>query len=121
MPKDEWIDKLAARAGVAPTEAQAVLDALSEMNRRRERSGRPLPIEAVDPGPSDGWRLSAPKEPLSYQPTSAEVGRLIEDARRHPLGIEFLIEGELGAVAVTFGVHAFTVDAARRRLSATRD
>lgn len=120
MPKDEWIDKLAGRAGVAPAEAKAVLDALSEMDRRRERSGRPLPIEAVDPGSNDGWQLPA-KEPLRYQPTSAEVGRLIEDAQRHPLGIEFLIEGELGSVAATFGVHAFTVDAARRRLGADPD
>lgn len=121
MPKDEWIDKLAARAGVAPAEAKAVLDALSEMDRRRERSGRPLPIEAVNPGPNDGWQLPAPKKPLRFQPTSAEVGRLIEDARRHPLGLEFLIEGELGSVAVTFGVHAFTVDAARRRLGTAPD
>lgn len=120
MPKDEWIDKLAGRAGVAPDEAKAVLDALSEMDRRRERSGRPLPIEAVGPGPNDGWQRRA-RKPLSYQPTSAEVGRLIEDAQRHPLGLQFLIEGELGSVAVTFGVHAFTVDAARRRLGAAQD
>ncbi len=50
------------------------------------------------------------------EPRPGEVDVLIEAARRHPLGLEFLDEGELGCVAVTFGVHAFTVDAARRRL-----
>lgn len=118
MPKDELVKKLAARAGVGRAQAKAVLDALAEMD---EGHGRPMPIEAVDPRPSDGWQLSAPQEPLHYQPTAAEVAKLIEDARRHPLGLEFLIEGELGSVAVTFGVHAFTVDAARRRLGTAPD
>jgi len=119
VAKDEWVDKVAVRAGVAPAEAKAVIDAMAEMSRGHERPGYPVPIEAVDPGPNDAWLLQAPKGPLRYQPTSTEVGRLIEDAHRHPLGIEFLLEGELGSVAVTFGVHAFTVDAARRRLGVT--
>ncbi len=117
--EEDWIEELAAQAGVAPGDARAVLEVLKGMNR--ERSGRPLPVEAVDPGPNDAWRLPARRTPPSYQPSSSEVVRLIEEAERHPLGIEFLLEGELGAVAATFGVHAFTVDAARRRLGAARD
>jgi len=121
MSTDEWIDRLADRAGVAPAEARAVLTALSQLDRRRERSGRPLPVEALEPRPHDAWPLPVPKAPPSYEPSGFEVGSLIEEARRHPLGIEFLLEGELGAVAATFGVHAFTVDAARRRLGAAQD
>jgi len=33
------------------------------------------------------------------------------------LGIEFLLNGSLDAVAATFNVHAFVIDAARDRLS----
>jgi len=118
MPKDELVKKLAARAGVGRAQAKAVLDALAEVGEMGEGHGHPMPIEALDPGPSAGWQSRAPQEPLRYQPTSAQVARLIEDARGHQLGLEFLIEGELGSVAVTFGVHAFTVHAARRHLGA---
>ncbi len=54
----------------------------------------------------------------SYVPTPREVDDLIAAAARHPLGLAFLLEGELGSVAVTFQTHAFTVDAARERLKA---
>ncbi len=56
-------------------------------------------------------------DPLGYRPTAEDVRRLIELARRHPLGLDFLREGDLGSVAATFRAHAFTVDAARARLS----
>jgi hypothetical protein len=115
MPKDELVTKLAARAGVGRAQAKAVLDALAEMG---EGHGQPMPIEALDPGPGAGWPSKASQEPLRYQPTGAEVARLIEDAQGHQLGLEFLIEGELGSVAMTFGVHAFTVHSARRHLGA---
>ena len=45
-----------------------------------------------------------------------EVEALIVAAKNHPLGTEFLTDGHLEAVAITFQVHAFTVDAARRVL-----
>ena len=38
-------------------------------------------------------------------------------AQDHPLGLDFLMEGAFETVAITFGVHAFVVDAARQRLS----
>ena len=56
-------------------------------------------------------------EPLGYAPTPAEVDALIHAASEHALGLEFLRGGHLGAVAVTFGAHAFTVVAAREHLS----
>jgi hypothetical protein len=45
------------------------------------------------------------------------VADLIERARSHELGIEFLRNGSQDAVAAVFGVHAFTVDAARKALA----
>jgi hypothetical protein len=52
-----------------------------------------------------------------YVPSEEEVDRLIARATTHPLGLRFLMDGHLGSVAVTFGTHAFTVDAARDRLA----
>jgi hypothetical protein len=43
----------------------------------------------------------------------ADVEWLIEAALRHPLGVDYLRNGHLGSVAITFGCHAFTVVAAR--------
>jgi len=51
-----------------------------------------------------------------FRPTPEQVADLIERARAHALGVEFLRHGSQDAVAAVFGVHAFTVDAARRRL-----
>lgn len=56
------------------------------------------------------------RQPESFQASQHEVEELIGAAREHPLGTEFLVDGHLEAVAVTFQVHAFTVDAARRVL-----
>ncbi len=39
--------------------------------------------------------------------------KLIAAAREDPLGTEFLLEGDLCAVAITFGAHVFTVEAVR--------
>ena len=51
-----------------------------------------------------------------YQPSVDEVLDLIARAERHELGVDFLQRGAQDAVAATFEVHAFVVDAARRRL-----
>jgi hypothetical protein len=58
-----------------------------------------------------------PTEPSRYEPTDSDVEDLIRAARQHPLGLDYLIDGHLGTVAITFGCHAFTVVAARDRLS----
>ena len=54
---------------------------------------------------------------MTNKPTSKEIQNLCERAKSHDLGIEFLVNGSLEAVAATFGVHAFVVDGARDRLS----
>ena len=54
--------------------------------------------------------------PGQYRPTAAEVDGLVQRASTHPQGNGFLINGAIDSVAATFGVHAFVVDEARRRL-----
>jgi len=54
--------------------------------------------------------------PGRYRPTVAEVTVLVRQAASHPLGTQFLAKGAIDAVAATFGVHAFVVDEARRRM-----
>ncbi len=54
--------------------------------------------------------------PSRYRPTVEEVTILVRQAASHPLGTNFLAKGAIDAVAATFGVHAFVVDEARRRL-----
>ncbi len=53
-----------------------------------------------------------------YVPTEREIVDLIAAAAKHPLGIQFLLEGELCAVATMLRAHPFTVDAARERIRA---
>ena len=54
---------------------------------------------------------------MTTTPTETEIQDLIERANSHDLGIEFLLNGSLDAVAATFGVHAFVIDAARDQLT----
>ncbi|KAF0246822.1 MAG: hypothetical protein FD180_352 [Planctomycetota bacterium] len=44
------------------------------------------------------------------------VDALIDRAKNHPLGTEFLSQGSLDSVSAAFQTHAFTVEAARERL-----
>jgi hypothetical protein len=46
-------------------------------------------------------------------PTSDQIAKLIAAARNHPLGTNFLLEGDLCAVAVIFGAHVFTIECVR--------
>ncbi len=52
--------------------------------------------------------------PSRFEPTREQIDDLIRRATEHELGLEFLRTGSQDAVAAIFGVHAFTVDAARR-------
>ncbi len=64
-------------------------------------------------GPHDQGQRPAPWA----QHDETDVLALIRRAEEHDLGRDFLAEGALDAVAATFGVHAFLVDAARERLA----
>lgn len=61
-----------------------------------------------------------PTDPLRFEPLDTEVADLIRAAGNHPLGLDYLLRGHLGTVAITFGHHAFTVVAARELLAHTR-
>lgn len=98
MNRRDMIRELSVRSGVAEREAGEVLDALLELVRQ----GRVPEDILLSPGPSPS------DTPL--------VDELIERARLHPLGVEFLRDGFLGSVAAEFGAHALTVEAARLRL-----
>ena len=56
-------------------------------------------------------------DPLHAHPVDprdpAVVAELVERAKAHPLGLDYLKGGHLGSVAATFETHAFTVLAAR--------
>jgi hypothetical protein len=54
--------------------------------------------------------------PCAFQPTDAEISKLIQRASQHAMGTGFLKDGALDAVSATFGVHAFTVEKAREQL-----
>lgn len=54
---------------------------------------------------------------MTQEPAQNEILSLINRAKSHDLGVEFLTNGALDAVAMTFGVHAFVVDAARDELA----
>jgi hypothetical protein len=58
-----------------------------------------------------------PTQPLRYEPSKSDVAALIRAAGNHPLGVDFLLKGHLGSVAIIFGCHAFTVVAARDELA----
>lgn len=63
---------------------------------------------------TDSSELNKPA--VRFQPSLTEVEKVITHAASHTLGLDFLLNGSLDAVAATFEVHAFTVDAARDSL-----
>ncbi len=103
------VDELVLRTGVSRSDAEAILVALGQIAASR------IP-RAAGPGAAaplaDRW--PAPPRDVS---DPGEVEALIAAAEQHPLGLEFLLHGDLSAVAITFQVHAFSVDAARRQLT----
>ena len=97
MNEAEVVRELSHKTGLPQSAAEAVLRALREMMH-------------------DGlvnMRLPIAKNDLE---DVALVDDVIARARRHPLGIEFLLDGHLAAVAISLQAHAFTVEAARARL-----
>lgn len=117
MADDELIDEIACRARVSRDDAVAMLEVLAEVARKRLIEGKPFQITDLGSAGHDAPPGRAGKEwHHDHTPTHEEVQALITRAQRHPLGMEFLMDGELGSVAITFQTHAFTVDAARALL-----
>ncbi|HEY0788061.1 MAG TPA: hypothetical protein VGE86_05410 [Thermoanaerobaculia bacterium] len=99
MDESDLVKELSRRTSLPEETAAAVLEAAREMVREGALDGAAL--AAVPAVPPDDPGL---------------VDRLIARAKKHPLGLEFLASGLLATVAITLGAHAFTVEAARRRL-----
>lgn len=72
--------------------------------------------DLIEEGRMDGAGLQELTDPAVPPDDPSLVDRLIARAKKHPLGLEFLASGLLATVAITLGAHAFTVEAARRRL-----
>jgi hypothetical protein len=125
MTDAELLSAVAERASVSCADAQSVLQALGEIARERLREGKILSIAgygvttdelAVRASPGDAGEPPAdlPREAPDPARRVREVEQLIAAARAHSLGLEYLLEGQLCAVATTFRTHAFTVEAARQ-------
>jgi hypothetical protein len=102
MNESEIVRELSRRTRLPEATAAAVLHAMREL---------------ISEGAIDGSGLLTPAGPAAAHPEDPGlVDRLIAKAKAHPLGTEFLVSGLLASVAITLGAHAFTVEAARRRL-----
>lgn len=103
MKESEIVRELSRRSSLPDAAAAAVLNAVRE-----------LVHEGVIDAPT---LLTKPDPALANPEDPGLVERLISKAKAHPLGLEFLASGLLATVAITLGAHAFTVEAARRRLA----
>ncbi|MGA7613808.1 MAG: hypothetical protein WBX15_01380 [Thermoanaerobaculia bacterium] len=102
MNEIEMVRELSRRTSLPEETTAAVVHAMHEL---------------VDEGAVNAAALLAVPQPSHVPPDDPSVvEQLIARAKKHPLGIEFLASGLLATVAITLGAHAFTVEAARRRI-----
>jgi hypothetical protein len=96
----------AARSGLPEPDVEKVVAALADLVHHAHAS----PDELLH-------ALLGAADPLQTHPVDprnpAVVADLVERAKAHPLGLDYLKGGHLGSVAATFETHAFTVLAAR--------
>ena len=106
------VNDAAARSGLGNETVEKVVAALADVVHQAHAT----PDELLH-------ALLGADEPFHAHPIDprdpAVVADLVEKAKAHPLGLDYLKNGHLGSVAVTFETHAFTVLAARERLSST--
>ena len=100
----------AARSGLPEATVERVVAALADVVHHAHAT----PAELLH-------ALLGGEEPLNAHPVDprdpALIADLVERAKSHPLGLDYLKGGHLGSVAVTFETHAFTVLAARELLT----
>ena len=105
MADTEFVNELARRAGVSRADTAAVLEALARFAPEHLPGAESSSAAVAD------FPVTA-----TTGVGSDEVASLIAEAGRHLLGLEFLLEGDLAAVAIAFRTHVFTVEAARQVL-----
>jgi hypothetical protein len=102
MNEFELVGELSRKTSLPEATTTAVLQAMRELLSEGVVDERAL--------------LMTPPETAGDPEDPRLVDQLIARAKKHPLGIEFLASGFLASVAIGLGAHAFTVEAARRRL-----
>jgi hypothetical protein len=111
MNESDVVRELSLKTGLPKSATEAVLKGLREMihdgviDATILVAGGESPVFLPRPVP----RAADPRDP-------GLIDDLIARARKHPLGLEFLLSGFLASVAIGLGAHAFTVEAARARL-----
>lgn len=118
MNETEVVRELSRRTAVPEATAGAVFYAVRQMVEEGTIDEGLLHRDsvAVANGVSYPRPVAAPVVPITGHADPTLVEDLIARARKHPLGLTFLLTGLLGSVAIAFGAHAFTVEAARERL-----
>lgn len=111
LSASEVLRELSFKTGLPESAAEAVLHGLRELIRDGQVDERTL-VAADDPTGAE----AAIAAPIANPEDPRVVDEVIALARRHPLGLEFLISGFLASVAIALGAHAFTIEAARARL-----
>ena len=103
-----------AHPGASPGETLGQARGGPDQAPRDQAPGRPEEGQHLWPAGQ-----GAPPHPLHIleTPEPEQVLELIRRAEQHELGSDFLAKGAPDAVAATFGVHAFLVDAARDHLA----
>lgn len=120
MDRPELLNELSLRTGVEPSASRAVFDALLDLVREGAISADVLLFPTSTNAHALGVAARTPRLPVANHADPLLVDDLIDRARKHRLGIDFLRDGLLGSVAAEFGAHAFTVEAARQRLQNER-
>jgi hypothetical protein len=100
------VSDAAVRTGLPESTVEEVVAALADLVHH----SRVSPDELLH-------ALLGASDPLPDHPVDprdpAVVADLLERAKAHPLGLDYLKGGHLGSVAATFETHAFTVLSAR--------
>ena len=106
MNHSSLVKHASSKSGVSEAAVEAVVATLADLVHNGDASGDEL-LHA----------LLGAAEPLHAHPVDPRdpvlVADLVERAKTHPLGLDYLKGGHLGSVAATFETHAFTVLAAR--------
>jgi hypothetical protein len=106
MNHAQLVRDAARLSGLSEATVESVIAALADLVHR----SRVSPDELVH-------ALLGAADPLDTHPVDprdpSAVAELVERAKAHSLGLDYLKGGHLGSVAATFETHAFTVLAAR--------
>jgi hypothetical protein len=111
-----YLDSVAVTLGVHPYVVEAVRAYMETPQGRTAmiEQVREARQRAADQSTSRSFPVGTAASTEGVQTKSPE--KLIEEAKEHPLGIDFLLHGPPETVAVTFAVHPFIVFRARGQL-----